>query len=131
MGNEKNMGKVVYQECLYKEMTGDDILPQELKEKCGFNCSEETCKYCVELKQIQNNMAEGLMQVYLQPPRPTPRDYEFLDGLNRITGDKNITSVFLLGIIQMWSNEEKGAKTAKESIVNENIRTSTKRNEMW
>ena len=51
-------------------------------------------------------MAEGLMQVYLQPLRPTPRDYEFLDGLNRITGDKNVTSVFLLGIVQMWLNEE-------------------------
>ena len=46
------------------------------------------------------------MQVYLQLPRPTPRDYEILDGLNRITGDKNVTSVFLLGIVQMWLNEE-------------------------
>ena len=58
-------------------------------------------------KNCQNHFAAGLMQVYLQPPRPTPRDYEFLDGLNKITGDKNVTSVFLLGLVQMWINETK------------------------
>lgn len=43
------MKEVVYQECLYKDMTGEDISLQELKKKCGFNCSEETCKYCIEM----------------------------------------------------------------------------------
>ena len=57
-------------------------------------------------EKYQNHFAEGLMQ----PPRPTARDYEFLDGLNRITGDKNVTSVFLLGLVQMWINETKEHK---------------------
>ena len=43
------MKEVVYQECLYKDMTGEDISLQELKKKCGFNCSEEDCKYCIEM----------------------------------------------------------------------------------
>lgn len=42
------MKKLVYQDCLYKAMTGEDISLQELRKKCGFNCSEETCKYCIE-----------------------------------------------------------------------------------
>ena len=44
------MKEVIYQECLYKEMTCEDISLQELRKKCGFNCSEETCKYCIETK---------------------------------------------------------------------------------
>jgi len=35
---------VIYQQCLYEEMTGN----KPTKEKCGFHCSEETCEYCIE-----------------------------------------------------------------------------------
>jgi len=60
------MKEVIYQQCLYEEMTGE----KPTKEKCGFHCSEETCEYCIETtikndlthrrKVIQMTIGEGV-----------------------------------------------------------------------
>ena len=48
------MKEVVYQECLYEEMTGE----KPTKEKCGFDCHEETCKYCIETTMETNDLTK-------------------------------------------------------------------------
>ena len=47
------MKEVIYQQCLYEEMTGE----KPTKEKCGFHCSEETCEYCIETT-IKNELTQ-------------------------------------------------------------------------
>ena len=46
------MKEVVYQECLYEEMTGE----KPTKEKCEFDCHEEICKYCIETTKEKNDL---------------------------------------------------------------------------
>lgn len=43
------MEEVIYQECLYQEIVGE----KPTIEKCGFQCTEESCKYCIETKTCE------------------------------------------------------------------------------
>ena len=51
--NDLSTKEVIYQQCLYEEITGN----KPTKEKCGFHCSEETCEYCIETT-IQNDLTK-------------------------------------------------------------------------
>lgn len=45
--------KAIYQQCLYKDITGKE---PPMDEKCLKKCSEKICKYCVEIMMKDNGL---------------------------------------------------------------------------
>lgn len=64
------MKEVIYQECIFESVFGE----KPSKRYCDFKCSEENCKYCIELtrEQVMENVNNTVKSMYFPvfPDKP-------------------------------------------------------------